>query len=110
MIKAGTGFVRPRFFAFASGLDFTGRKTGYAAAPAECARSVSAGWRRCTQTAGRTGARFSGQPGSYVPEYDVMLQDGEIIGFSADKKYTITCSEGVSLPGMTLKICYDAAD
>ncbi|HJF55451.1 MAG TPA: DUF4261 domain-containing protein [Anaerotruncus colihominis] len=45
-----------------------------------------------------------------MPEYDVMLQDGETIGFSADKKYTITCSEGVSLPGMTLKISYDAAD
>ncbi|WP_243268186.1 DUF4261 domain-containing protein [Anaerotruncus colihominis] len=39
-----------------------------------------------------------------------MLQDGETIGFSADKKYSTTRSEGVSLPGMTLKISYDAAD
>ncbi|WP_243151713.1 DUF4261 domain-containing protein [Anaerotruncus colihominis] len=47
---------------------------------------------------------------SYVLEYDVVLQDGETIGFSANDKHTITRSEGVSLPGMTLKISYNAAD
>ena len=41
---------------------------------------------------------------SYVLEYDVILRDGETIGFTADDKHTITLNEGVSLPGMTLKI------
>ena len=43
---------------------------------------------------------------SYVLACDVMLKDGETIGFSADDKHTITRSPGVSLPEeqMTLKI------
>ena len=42
----------------------------------------------------------------YVLTYDVTLKDGETIGFSAEDKHAITYSEGVSLPGMTLKIEY----
>lgn len=45
---------------------------------------------------------------SYVLEYDVTLQDGETIGFSAEDKHAITRSQGVALPEqMTLKISYD---
>lgn len=46
---------------------------------------------------------------SYVLACDVMLKDGETIGFSADDKHTITRSPGVSLPEeqMTLKIGYE---
>ncbi|MBQ9990483.1 MAG: DUF4261 domain-containing protein [Lachnospiraceae bacterium] len=43
---------------------------------------------------------------SYVLESGVVLKDGETIGFSAEDKHAITRSEGVSLPGMTLKISY----
>lgn len=43
---------------------------------------------------------------SYVLESNVTLKDGETIGFSEDDKHTISRSEGVSLPGMTLKISY----
>ena len=43
---------------------------------------------------------------SYVLESDVTLHDGETIGFSAEDKHTIAHSEGVSLPGVTLKISY----
>lgn len=43
---------------------------------------------------------------AYVLESGVTLHDGETIGFSAEDKHTITRSEGVSLPGMTLKIEY----
>ena len=43
----------------------------------------------------------------YVLEYDVTLRDGETIGFSEEDKHAITRSEGVSLPGMTLKISYE---
>lgn len=39
-------------------------------------------------------------------EYDVTLNNGETIGFSAEDKHAITYSEGVALPGMTLKIEY----
>lgn len=42
----------------------------------------------------------------YVLESDVVLNNGETIGFSKDDKHSITRSEGVSLPGMTLKISY----
>lgn len=42
----------------------------------------------------------------YVLAYDVTLKDGETIGFSAEDKHAITYSEGVSLPGMTLKVEY----
>ena len=45
----------------------------------------------------------------YVLEYDVTLRDGETIGFTEDDKHAITRSEGVSLPGMTLKISYEQA-
>lgn len=43
---------------------------------------------------------------SYVLEENVTLQDGETIGFSADDKHAITRSEGISLPGTTLKISF----
>lgn len=45
---------------------------------------------------------------AYVLEYEVTLQDGETIGFSADDKHPISRSAGVSLPGTTLKIGYAA--
>ena len=45
---------------------------------------------------------------SYVLEYDVELHDGETIGFSAADKHTIILSEGVALPGDTLKISYES--
>ena len=41
-----------------------------------------------------------------VIEYDVTLNYGETIGFSAEDKHAITRSEGAALPGMTLKIEY----
>lgn len=43
---------------------------------------------------------------AYVLESDVTLMDGETIGFSEEDKHPISKSEGVSLPGMTLKIRY----
>lgn len=43
---------------------------------------------------------------SYVLESDVELHDGETIGFSKDDIHKITRSEGISVPGMTLKISY----
>ena len=43
---------------------------------------------------------------AYVLEYDVTLKDGETIGFSEDDKHAITRGEGVSLPGITLKIAF----
>lgn len=43
---------------------------------------------------------------SYVLEYDVILKDGETIGFSEEDKHSITRSKGVSLPEITLKISY----
>ncbi len=42
----------------------------------------------------------------YVLENDVILNDGETIGFSAEDKHDIVRSAGISLPGMTLKITY----
>lgn len=42
----------------------------------------------------------------YVLEYDATLCDGETIGFSEEDKHAITRSEGVSLPGITLKIAF----
>lgn len=42
----------------------------------------------------------------YVLEEGVTLQDGETIGFSAEDKHAITRSEGISLPGSTLKITF----
>lgn len=43
---------------------------------------------------------------AYVLEEDVLLKDGETIGFSPEDKHAIVRSEGVSLPEMTLKITY----
>lgn len=44
----------------------------------------------------------------YVLEYDVVLNDGETIGFSAKDIHKISRSTGVALPDkMTLKISYD---
>lgn len=42
----------------------------------------------------------------YVLENDITLHPGETIGFSAEDKHAITRSEGIALPGMTLKIEY----
>lgn len=47
---------------------------------------------------------------SYVLEADVVLRDGETIGFSAEQKLPITRSKGVALEGMTLKIEYGKAE
>lgn len=41
---------------------------------------------------------------AYLLEYDVYLQDGESIGFSADDKIMISQSKGVHLDGQTLKL------
>ncbi|WP_050697365.1 DUF4261 domain-containing protein [Anaeromassilibacillus senegalensis] len=41
---------------------------------------------------------------SYVIEEDVLLQDGETIGFSEEQKLPIQKSEGQALDGKTLKI------
>lgn len=43
---------------------------------------------------------------NYVVENDVILHDGETIGFSAEQKLPITRSEGVFTEGFTLKIGY----
>jgi len=43
---------------------------------------------------------------SYVVEYDVILSDGETIGFTAEQKLPITRSEGVYVAGESLKIEY----
>ena len=40
----------------------------------------------------------------YVISEDVVLQDGETIGFTEEQKLSITCSEGVAVDGMSLKI------
>ena len=42
----------------------------------------------------------------YVLSSDVALHDGETIGISKRDKHLITRSEGVALPGMTIKIAY----
>ncbi len=42
----------------------------------------------------------------FVLECNVEFHDGETVGFSVDDKHAITRSEGVALPGMTLKISY----
>lgn len=46
----------------------------------------------------------------YVLESNVELKDGETIGISADDIHIIQRSEGVSIPGMTLKISYKPLD
>lgn len=47
---------------------------------------------------------------SYQLECDVLLKDGETIGFSENDRHAISLSEGVALPGMTLKVSYSAAE
>lgn len=42
----------------------------------------------------------------YVVEQDVVLQPGETIGFTAEQKLPVSLSEGVFLPGSTLKISF----
>ena len=42
----------------------------------------------------------------YVLDGDVVLRDGETLGFTADQKLPITRGQGVSLDGITLKIGY----
>lgn len=42
----------------------------------------------------------------YVIGSDVVLRDGETIGFSEEQKLLITRSEGVSVEGFSLKIAY----
>ena len=42
----------------------------------------------------------------YVLSEGVELKDGETIGFSEEQKLPITLSDGVSVPGKTLKIKY----
>lgn len=44
---------------------------------------------------------------AYVLEYDVILNDGETIGFDENDKHSITKSDGISLPEKTLKISYE---
>ncbi len=43
---------------------------------------------------------------AYVLECDVVLNDGETIGFSEEQKLQITVSPGIALPGDTIKIEY----
>lgn len=43
---------------------------------------------------------------SYLLEEDIILQDGETIGFSEEQKLRITLSKGIAVDGMTLKIDY----
>ena len=47
---------------------------------------------------------------SYQLECDVRLKDGETIGFSENDRHTISLSEGVALPGMTLKVSYGSEE
>ncbi len=47
---------------------------------------------------------------SYQLECDVRLKDGETIGFSENDRHTIALSEGVALPGMTLKVSYESQE
>lgn len=44
---------------------------------------------------------------AYVIDSDVVLRDGETIGFTAEQKLPITKSKGLALDGETLKIVYD---
>ena len=43
---------------------------------------------------------------AYVIEEDVVLNDGETIGYSAEQKLAITRSKGIALDGYTIKIEY----
>ena len=54
---------------------------------------------------------FLASMAGYVLEYDVVLNDGETIGFSAEDKHSIIRSQGVALPDkVTLKISYGSED
>lgn len=44
---------------------------------------------------------------AYVLEYNVILRDGETIGFSADQKIPITRNKGIAVEGDTLKIGFE---
>lgn len=46
---------------------------------------------------------------AYVLDSDVVLHDGETIGYSAEQKLAITRSKGIALDGYTLKIEYGEA-
>lgn len=43
---------------------------------------------------------------TYILEGDVILRDGETIGFSEEQKLPIAYSKGIALDGKTLKIKY----
>ena len=49
---------------------------------------------------------FLANMAAYVLDGDITLHDGETIGFSEEQRLPITRSQGVALPGMTLKIGY----
>lgn len=49
-------------------------------------------------------ANFITDVAAYVTEEDVILNDGETIGFTADQKLPITKSRGVAVDGESLKI------
>ena len=54
---------------------------------------------------------FLASMAGYVLEYDVVLNDGETIGFSAADKHRITRGQGVALPDkVTMKISYGSED
>lgn len=42
----------------------------------------------------------------YLIEYDVVLRDGETIGFSEEQKLTLTRSKGIAVEGDSIKIGY----
>ena len=46
----------------------------------------------------------------YILESDVVLADGETIGFSTDDKHSIRRSPGVNVPGMSLKVSYESVE
>lgn len=46
----------------------------------------------------------------YVIEYDVILKDGETVGFTEEEKLKVTYSKGEALPFKTLKIAYYTED
>ncbi len=43
---------------------------------------------------------------NYVITQNVLLQDGETIGFSAEEKLPISRNRGVAVPGESLKIAF----
>ena len=57
-----------------------------------------------SQTDARTLHGFLSDIANYVITADVVLQDGETIGFSEEQKLPITKSRGVAVEGDSLKI------